>query len=209
MTNPRFLGAALLFAAWMAMPAQAQESAQPPGEMPMDEEMQAWMQAGMVGEHHKHLEYVIGNWKAESKWWMSEDADAEPMVSPGTLEAKWVLDGRFATYTYRGDMMGMPFEGIGFVGFDNIRKQYVSIWMDSMSTMIMQDYGDYDAASKTFTYLGEFKDPMGKTYKSRHTIKVVDKDKHVMTFHHKRDDWPDFRRVGEITYTRAAEKSGE
>jgi hypothetical protein len=33
--------------------------------------------------------------------------------------------------------MGMPFEGLGYTGYDNVKKQYFGTWIDSMSTGIM------------------------------------------------------------------------
>ncbi len=33
--------------------------------------------------------------------------------------------------------MGMPFEGMGIDGYDNLAKQYVSTWVDNMGTGIM------------------------------------------------------------------------
>jgi len=56
-------------------------------------------------------------------------------------------------------MMGMPFEGIGINGYDNLKKKFVSTWIDNMGTMIVMSTGTFDPATKTFTYMGEMDNP--------------------------------------------------
>ena len=46
----------------------------------------------------------------------------------------------------------MPFEGMGIVGYDNLLKKFVSVWIDNMGTGLMPGTGTYDAATKTYTY---------------------------------------------------------
>ncbi|MCA9244720.1 MAG: DUF1579 domain-containing protein [Phycisphaerales bacterium] len=172
-------------------------AAQAGGEM--DPEMAAWMAAGAVNENHKLLEYMVGSWNCEvTNYCMGPD----PATSRGKSTAKWALDGRFVSYEFDGDFMGTPFHGIGYTGYDNIQKKYVSLWMDSMSTAIFTDAGDYDASSKTFTYHGEMASPTGGKIKTRSTIEIADKDHHVMTFYHAQGDEPEAR-VMQITYRRA------
>jgi len=31
-------------------------------------------------------------------------------------------------------MMGQPMEGVGYTGYDRMRKQYTMVWLDNMST---------------------------------------------------------------------------
>jgi hypothetical protein len=74
--------------------------------------------------------------------------------------------------------MGQPFHGIGFTGYDNLKKKYVMSWMDNAATGIMYSEGTYDPATKTFTYVGECPDVMnGKYARSRTVDKMID-DKH-------------------------------
>jgi hypothetical protein len=72
-------------------------------------------------------------------------------------------------------MMGMPFEGMGIDAYDNLAKEFVSIWIDNFGTGIMVMKGKYDEASKTFTFRGESIDPMtGQLIKYRSVSKWVD-----------------------------------
>ena len=70
-----------------------------------------------------------------SSSWMAPGAD--PMVMDGTSENRWVMGGRYLEQRFNGNFMGMPFEGIGYTGYDNVKKQYWGTWMDNMSTGMM------------------------------------------------------------------------
>lgn len=56
-----------------------------------------------------------------------------PQVSDATSEHRWVLGDRYVEQRYKG----MPFEGIGYAGCDNVQKRYVGTWMDTFGTSIM------------------------------------------------------------------------
>lgn len=167
----------------------------------MDPEMKAWMEAATPGPNHKLLEYSVGSWDALVRHW--DEASGEAQESTGTSTSKWVLGGRYVMTKYNGEFMGMPFEGVGYCGYDNIKKTFVSTWMDMMSTSIMIEEGTFDPASKTFTYTSEFLNPAGEKLKSKSTIQIVDKDKHIMTFHHAMPGADEMKKVMEITYTRS------
>jgi hypothetical protein len=72
-----------------------------------------------------------------------------------------------------------------------------------MSTGIMYAEGTFDAATKTFTFLGDMPDPIaGKYVKVRNTEKWIDDSKWIMESHTKGKDGKEFKNM-EITYTRA------
>lgn len=91
------------------------------------------------GEHHQKLNPFVGTWTYESKMWM--DPASDPHVSKGTSTFEWVLDGRYLMGTFHGDMGGMPFEGLQYLGHDNNRNEYVSVWMDNMGTAMYMSKG--------------------------------------------------------------------
>src|SRR3546814_8456449 len=78
--------------------------------------------------------------------------------------------------------MGQPFNGIGFMGYDNVRGKYVASWVDDMSTGLMTSEGDYDPATKTYTFVAEMADPMnaGAPIAIRETVRIIDADHHGM-----------------------------
>ena len=48
-----------------------------------------------------------------------------------------------------------------------------------MDTGIMMSEGDYDAATKTFTYTGEIEAIPGMKQKNRKVVKIIHKDHHT------------------------------
>jgi hypothetical protein len=187
-------GAILLF----SMSALAQDKKQ----MSDDEKkaMEAMMKAATPGEAHKKLEKMIGTWDATVKMYGQPGAPAQE--STGISEAKSVLGGRWIQETFNGNFMGMPFSGIGYTGYDNMKKQYVGTWMDSMSTSMMTSTGTADATGKTYEFNSTMDDPMtGKSAPVKSKVTVVDDNKHVMEMWAPGPDGKMFKMM-EITYTR-------
>ena len=191
------LGAAFAFAQDKPQDKKAVPAAAPSDD-PM---MQKMIEYGTPGPAHKVLEPRVGKWTYEMKCFESPGATATP--SKGTSEAKWSMNGRFIEDKVTGDFMGQPFHGTAMVGYDNLKKKYISTWMDDMSTGIMYSEGTYDPATKTFTYSGECPDVMtGKFVKSRSTEKWTDADHVVMQSFKPGPDGKEFM-AGEMNYTRA------
>jgi len=156
-------------------PAPAKEEEKKPAPQgPSPEEEAAWMKAMTPGEQHKKMATREGTWDTAGKFWM--DPAQPPTESKGVAKFKMVLGGRFEMQDYAGDMMGMPFQGIGIAGYDNVRKKHVSTWMDTMGTGIMVLEGTED--EKGVIHLsGTMADPMtGKDCKVRMDIGDKDKD---------------------------------
>jgi len=165
-------------------------------------EMEAWAKAATPGPEHKQLEAMVGTFEVACKSWMNPDPKAPPMESKGTSTTEMIMGGRWVRTVFNGEFMGMPFEGRGIIGYDNIDKKYKSVWIDTMCTTVQVDNGTYDAATKTFAFSGEFKDPTGKTVKARWTDQVIGSDKLVMTHYHTEQGKPEAK-VMELTFTRA------
>ncbi len=97
------------------------------------------------------------------------------MVSKGTCEFRMIMGGRFRTMTMHGDMMGMPFEGMGCIGYDNTKKMFTETWVDNMGTGMMQMEGNYDAAAKSLEMSGKVIDAETRTEQTwREVTKMVD-----------------------------------
>jgi hypothetical protein len=127
--------AALVAGAFLLGRAVAQEDEGDAGGAGMPG-MPAWTQ---LTEEHAGLKKMVGDWTAESKFWIAPGQD--PMVSKATASAKLIFGGRFLQMDYRGDMMGQPFNGLLHVGFDTIAKDFVSVWMDNMSPIVSVSRG--------------------------------------------------------------------
>jgi hypothetical protein len=83
-----------------------------------------------------------------------------PMEAPGTCEQKMILEGRYLQQEYTGEMMGSAFSGINLIGYDNHRKKYVSVWIDSMSTGIYYFVGTGAPGGKNITQEAGYDDPV-------------------------------------------------
>jgi len=76
--------------------------------------------------------------------------------------------------------MGMPFEGIGYTGYDNIKKQYVGTWMDTVSTAVMMSSGK-GGSGNTYEFSSSMDDPMtGKPSPITEKVIFTDADHHTM-----------------------------
>lgn len=150
-----------------------------------ESDMKAWQAYMTPGEMHKILASCEGEWTTEGKMWM--DANSQPVSFNGNCSYKMTLGGRYQETDFKGDMMGMSYEGKGVMAYDNFKKKFASSYMDNMGTGIMTTEGDYDPATKTITMTGDLIDPMsGKPCKVRETLKLVDNDTQIMTMYNKK-----------------------
>jgi hypothetical protein len=185
MSSLSLCAALVLVPGWAAAQDSAAKPAAPAKKQPaapaMDEKamMEKWMAAATPGAPHKNLARMEGTWTAKVKAWM--DAAAPPMESEGTSENKMVLDGRFLEQRFQGSMMGQPFTGVGYTGYDNVQKKYVGSWVDSMGTALMYMEGTADATGKVITTSGRMPDALtGKVVSVKSVTTLVDPDHHQL-----------------------------
>jgi len=161
--------------------------------------MQAWMAAMTPGEHHEHIRKMAGNFDYTIKMWM--DPSSPPEESRGKRTAEMLLGGRYLEEKYTGTFMGMPFEGVGLLGYDNVGKRYVTTWIDNMSTGVMVGYGTCSKDGWEMT--SESLDPVtGKTVTSKSKVSMPDDDTIVMEMWMPGPDGKDFKNM-EMTCKRS------
>lgn len=190
-----------------AAPSSAQPSADEMKKM-----MAQMMELGKPGENHKLLAELAGSWTYTMKM-MMDPTTGKPSESKGTATRKAMFDGRYFIFDVSGKFqmpgkdgkpMDMNFKGMAIEGYDNVKKKFISSWIDNMSTMMMNAEGTYDAATKTFNYTAECEMMPGMQTKMREVLKVVDKDHH--TFEMYEDRGQGESKSMEISYTRAGKK---
>jgi len=177
---------------------------------PSEQEMMAMMmEMAKTGENHKLLQKGVGNWTYKMKTWMNPDPNAPPSESSGTSIVKPLLGGRYISSEHTGKfqmpgpdgkMMDMDFKGISVEGYDNVKKKFVSSWIDNMTTGIMLSEGTYDADSKTFTFNAECEMMPGMKTRIREVIKIKDNDHQTFEFYEDRGGTE--VKTMEIAYTR-------
>lgn len=142
-------------------------------QVDQQEAMKKWQEYMTPGSEHKMLAKSNGTWKQEVTMWMAPDAP--PSTSTATCTNRMILGGRYQESKSVGKFEGMPFEGISTTGYDNVRKLYVSSWVDNMGTGIMYLEGAWDEASKSITFKGKCTDPMsGMEMPMREVFTIVD-----------------------------------
>lgn len=141
--------------------------------------MKTMMEAGTPGQQHTMLAKGDGRWTAETTMWMAPDAP--PMKAKSSAVNKMVLGGRYQQTSFKGDFMGMPFEGSSTTGYDNTKKMFFTTWMDNMSTALMNMEGTWDEAAKSINFKGKMICPgNGIECEMREVYKIVDDNTHVM-----------------------------
>ncbi len=166
----------------------------------MESMMKMMQEMSAPAKEHEALKPLIGSFTCANK--MLPMPGAPPMESSGTVDRKWMIGNRYIQEEVKGNMMGMPFEGFGILGYDKMQKMYHAFWIDNMSTGNWTMTGTADAAGKVFTFTGENFDPMaGKKTKGRSTMEFVDNNKHVMKMYGPGPDGKEFMNF-EMTCTR-------
>ena len=141
--------------------------------------MEVWMKYATPGEGHKFLQKQVGEWEVVSKMW--EKPGQEPQITKGPGIGKMIMGGRYLEMSYKGTMMGMPFEGLGLYAYDNHLKQYLSIWIDNMGTGIMISSGTVDSSGMVLTEFAEVNNIItGEKEKAKTVITFVTADKFLM-----------------------------
>jgi hypothetical protein len=212
----------ILFAALITIPsfAQAQTSAtatSPPaaaapaaGQPNEAEMMKQMMELSKLNENHKLLASLAGNWTYNIKFWMNPDPNAKPQESKGNASTKPLMGGRYFAMDVSGKMQmpgpdgkmkEMEFKGMGIDGYDNVKKKFVSSWIDNMGTGIEFSEGTYDPATKTFTYTSEMEAVPGMKTKVREVLKIADNDHHIFEWYEDRGNGQEAKTM-EISYTR-------
>lgn len=134
----------------------------------------AWIEYATPSDMHQMLAKSDGNWMGETTMWMEDGG--KPMTSTSEAVNKMMFDGRYQMSNHKGNMMGMPFEGLSIVAYDNSKKKFVSTWIDNMGTGIMSMEGDWNPSTKSIEFKGKMTDPSrpGKDCDVREVFTFVD-----------------------------------
>jgi hypothetical protein len=184
-------------------PQQAEKAAAstPPGG-PDAKMMEEMMKAMQPGPQHAMLKKMVGTFDADVTFKMA--ADGPEMKSKGKEVNQMIFNDKFLKSDFTGEMMGMPFNGMNFSGYDNLKKKYVAAWLDSMGTGIMNSEGTADASGKVITYEGDYPciEEGGKIKHFRQVVTIKDDDHHEFEMFEKDKDGKEVRGLY-IKYTRS------
>jgi len=187
-------------AAAAAVPAVAQDAEEM--DAAMAQMMAAWEAYAEVGAPHEALHDRQGAWNATVKFWFAPDTPPEVSQASSTVEP--IMGGRYILERFSSTMPdGAAFEGMGLVGFDNLKKAFVAMWIDTMSSGILTaESTSYADDFSRIEFRGQAPDPMAKTYKTQRSVEFwPDDDTRVMQAWERGPDGTEMKGT-EITYTR-------
>jgi len=144
----------------------------------MDEQemMRQWQAAMTPSEGHARLMPMVGTWNAKTTFTMAPGAPEQ--VSDAKSVHRLVLGGRYLEQVYKGSNMGMPFEGLGLTGFDNVQKRYVGVWMDTFGTGIMHSTSTGKPTDDKIEFVCEAIEPSGQKRIFDATVRIKGHDHH-------------------------------
>lgn len=139
----------------LAAPAAAEKP-----EIDEQAAMEAWSKAATPGDFHAFFAKKAGKWQLDGKMWMSPDA--EPVTSTYECSAEMIMGGRYLKEEMSGMSMGMPYEGMGITGYDNVTGLVTTTWFDNMGTVTSIFQGEYETPGEPLHLKGELTDPFTK-----------------------------------------------
>lgn len=163
--------------------------------------MEKMMMLTSPSEAHQVLDLFVGKWTYTGSFRMSLEASPQEMA--GTAKNSMIYGDRFLKQEVEGPWMGATYKGLGYTGYDNIRREYVSTWLDNASTGIMTVTGQYNLETMTLNLSGTHSCPLTgeKARFSRSEWTVVDQDHSTYTSYMTMPDGKEFKSI-EINYTR-------
>lgn len=165
-----------------------------------DNTQKAWMAFMTPGDVHKMIAKSDGQWKGDVTWWTAPGQ--QPMTSTATCTNTMIMGGRYQQSMNKGTMMGMPFEGMGLLGYDNAAKVFNYTWIDNMGTGVMNMTGTWDDATKSVNFTGTTTDPVsGKQIPVREVFTMTNDNNQMLQMYTSGPDGKEFKTM-EIKYTR-------
>ena len=91
----------------------------------------------------KELEAMNGEYSV--KFFYKMDPTGEEWIeTEATAVLSTVLGGAAQQMTFDGEMMGMPFSGLGLTSYDRETEKWQTIWVDTMGARISMYTGDFE-----------------------------------------------------------------
>jgi len=92
---------------------------------------------------------MVGTFDVKIRIWV--DPAKPPIESQATSVSVWVLGHRYIQVMLSGHSLDQPFNGIGYIAYDNAAKSYQVAWMDDGSTAMTLYQGAFAGTGKTAT----------------------------------------------------------
>jgi Protein of unknown function (DUF1579) len=127
------------------------------------------------GPEHAKLKELVGDWDCVVKMGGTE--------SKGSATYRLDMGGMWVISEFKGEFGGQSFKGMGIDGYDQTKKKYTGVWVDSMTSAPMVSEGTYDSTGKILTMTGEQVGPDGKMVKNKMTSEMKSPDLMLFTMY--------------------------
>jgi hypothetical protein len=155
--------------------------------------------AGAPGEQHARLAQLAGLWNVRQSLWLEAGKPAQ--VDLGTAMFTMVLGGRQLQQDLRM-ASSTPFQGIGYMGYDQATRSFVTIWMDVNLTDILLLRGAYDERARVYRFRGEMSGDEGRKIPMREELRIDDATHFVVSYYETREGREAL--VVELEYSRSS-----
>lgn len=126
-----------------------------------------------------------GRWTADWKMAMP----GMPAMTADCVETvEAVCGGAWNWSTFRGPLLGGPFEGHALTGVDPGTGRVTSFWVDSWTAPYMRTEGTFDRETNVFTLTGQAYNGEGKLDPVKSIGTTVDKDSRTLEMHFGKGD---------------------
>jgi uncharacterized protein DUF1579 len=134
--------------------------------------------------HVNVLGQLAGDWYYTAAIWAVPGA--EPRRTTGTVTNQMVMENRFLSSKVGGflDLGGQKvlLTGQGYLGYDNSKKSFTSVWFDTMTTGMMIGGGQYDKKDNAIKETGQFTNPLtGREERFRSELQFTDAENYKRT----------------------------
>lgn len=153
-----------------------------------------WTEYMTPSNVHTLLAEYAGDFKMEITMSMGEGN--EPSIVIVESEHIMLLGGRFLEMKQKGMMMGMDYQSILTMGFNNTDKKFALTTITNMGTGTLSLFGEWNEKSKSATLFGELTNPVSKNIiKVKQIVFFIDNDTILIESFDKEGDKPEKKTV--------------
>jgi hypothetical protein len=161
-----------------------------------------------TNENHTILSTWAGEWNGTATIWRMPDTTAT--FAQVKSISQMGMGGRYLISNITGKMQDSTFQAMGTLGYDNVKKVFVSTWIDNFSTGITELEGNWNNAEHQLELKGKLVDPVtGKEADARENIRAIDGNNQFVELILYPGDKNKEQKLMEIKYSRTTAKAAK
>lgn len=132
----------------------------------------------------------VGTWDAVVEARLAPNVP--PIMSRGVETNVLGGSGLWLITNFKSEFLGKPFEGHGIYGYDDEKKKYTGVWVDSFQTYLAVWEGTFDANRRMLTMWTETPDANGNMIRWKGVTEWKDEDTRIWTGYMPNEEGKDF-----------------